>query len=95
MEVPHKERIEVKKFEKIVSKLDPKCFHIYRNMEWIDNKYYITKWGIYDRRVPWNVYWNNDYKPVLNSENNTLLDLKRFVKENANATVNTQLGGAW
>ena len=59
----------------------------------IDNKYYITKWGIYDRRVPWNVYWSDDYKPVLNSENNTLLDLKRFVKENANATDNTQLGG--
>ena len=93
MEVSQEERIEVKKFEKIVSKLDPKYFHIYRNMEWIDNRCYITKWGIYDKRVPWNVYWNNDYKPVLNSENNTLLDLKRFVKENANATVNTQLGG--
>lgn len=95
MEIPYKKGIEAKKFEKIVSKLNPKCFHVYRNIRWIDNKFYITKWGIYDKRVPWNEYWSNDYKPILKSENNTIEDLKRFVKENANATVNTQLGGTW
>lgn len=93
MEVSQEERIEVKKFEKIVSKLDPKCFYIYGNMEWIDNKYYITKWGIYDKRVPWNIFWSNDYGPLISSKTHTIKDLKRFVKENANATDNTQLGG--
>ena len=93
MEVSQEERIEVKKFEKIVSKLDPKCFYIYGNMEWIDNKYYITKWGIYDKRVPWNIFWSDDYKPLISSKTHTIKDLKRFVKENANATDSTQLGG--
>lgn len=93
MEIPSKTRIEAKKFEKIVSKLNPKCFHVYRNICYIDNKFYIIEWGIYDKRVLWNIFWSDDYKPLISSKTHTIKDLKRFVKENANATDNTQLGG--
>lgn len=93
MAISSKNKIEVKKFEKIIYKLDTKIFHIYRKMEWIDNEYYIIEWGIYDKRVPSGIYWNDDYKPTLCSKDNTIKDLKHFVKENANATINTQLGG--
>lgn len=93
MEISSKIGIEVKKFEKIISKLDTKSFHIYRCINWIDNQMYITEWSIYDKRVPWNEYWNNSYKPTISSETHTIQDLKYFVKEITNATDNTQLGG--
>lgn len=54
---------------------------------------YVIEWGIYDKRVPWNIFWSNDYKPLISSKTHTIKDLKCFVKENVNATDNTQLGG--
>ena len=93
MEVSQEERITSKKFEQIVHKLDPIIFHIYRKIKPEYGEMYVIEWGIYDKRVPWNIFWSNDYKPLISSKTHTIKDLKRFVKENANATDNTQLGG--
>lgn len=83
MEVSQEERITSKKFEQMVHKLDLITFHIYRKIKPEYGEMYVIEWGIYDKRVPWNIFWSDDYKPLISSKTHTIKDLKRFVKENA------------
>lgn len=69
-------------FDKYIRKLDTNKYHVCRsvtfNME--AGKFYVGKWSIYRKNMDITLYFDPANTAILDSEHNTLKDIKKLIK---------------
>lgn len=74
-------KIKYKLFNKMIEDLDRKKYHFGVSL---DAKGYVYSWAIYRKDMSAEEYFSEDNKPLLTSEENNILDLMNFIKEQKN-----------
>lgn len=74
-------KINYKAFYNLVKDLDNKKFHF---GACLDENGYVKNWSIYRKNMSIEEYFSEDNKPLLTSEENNILDLMNFIKEQKN-----------
>lgn len=77
----NKWKINYKAFYNLVKDLDSKKFHL---GTCLDENGYVKNWSIYRQDMSVEKYFSEDNKPLLTSEENNILDLMNFIKEQKN-----------
>lgn len=74
-------KIKYKLFNKMIEDLDRKKYHF---CACLDENGYVKNWSIYRQDMSVEKYFSEDNKPLLTSEENNILDLMNFIKEQKN-----------
>ena len=76
------DKIKCELFEEFIKDLDIKKYHICREL---DADGYIKNWTIFRKDMPIDEYFSAENQALLTSERNSILDLKKFIREQKNA----------
>ena len=73
-----KDKINYKKFYDLVEKLDREKFHLGVAL---DENGYVKQWSVYRQDMAIDEYFSPENLPILTSQENNIIDLINFIKE--------------